>query len=145
MTRYLKAVCGTIDDWPARLEFYKNAKSANEEDPLVRKILFTDVECVSRTVERQKKKIITIQMQKSSLSFHADSHADTTTTQWYRFCALLFKIPKYAIPEIPKENFALQQGIDQYSDTHRCNTGSYICIYIPLINTCIRIAIPIAT
>ena len=123
MTRYLKAVCGTIEDWPARLEFYKNAESVDKEDLLIRKILFTDVECVSYT-ERRHKEIITIRMQESedSLSFYADTRI--TTMQWYRFCALLFKIPKCAIPEIPRENFALQQGIDQYSDSHKHDTGA---------------------
>ena len=57
---------------------------------------------------------VKIVMQKGkSLSFHADSHA--STMQWYKFCGLLFKIPKYAIPEICKENIALLQGIREYA------------------------------
>lgn len=124
-------MCGIIEDWPARLEFYKDAKSANE-DSIIRKILFTDVEYVRYIKKPQKPEIITIGMQEGneSLSFYADSHS--STMKWYRFCGLLFTIPRYAIPEIPKENVALQQAIDQYRYSHKYVAG--IAMYSYLYN-----------
>jgi len=120
-------VCGSIENWPARLEFYKDAESAND-DSIIRRILFTDVEYVRCVEKPQKLKVITIGLGirkgNESLSFYADSHS--STMKWYRFCGLLFKIPRYAIPEIPKENIALQQAIDHYHyhDSHKYNTGT---------------------
>ena len=123
MTRYLKAKCGIVEDWPARLECYEVAKSANEEESMLWRIYFTNVEYVNYTEKRQKGVIIMIGMQKGNkISFYADS--DTSTMQWYDFCSLLSKIPKYAIPRIPKENVALQQEIIRYNDLH--DAGTYI-------------------
>ena len=84
---------------------------------MIWRIYFTDVESVQYTEKRQKGVIITIEMKKGSrvTAFYADS--DTSTMKWFDYCALLFKIPKYAIPKIlPTENVALHQGITQYSN-----------------------------
>ena len=131
--RYIKALCGSIEDWLARLEIYEDDKSANENNSLILEILFTDVEYVDCTKMRQKE-VITIGMKNNkSFLFYADSHS--STARWHTFCGLLFTIPKYAIPEIPKENIALQQGINQYGGSRKCDTGIYsyihsICIVI---------------
>jgi len=116
-------LCGNNEDCPARLKAYEDVKSANKNDSMIWEILFTDIEDVCLT-ERQQKKVITIGMQKGnkSLSFYADSHG--STIQWFRLCGLLSKIPKYAIPRIPKDNVTLQQNIDQYNDSHKYYTGS---------------------
>ena len=132
MTRYLKAKCGIVEDWPARLECYKVAKSANEEESMLWRIYFTNVEYVNYTEKRQKGVVIMIGMQKGNeISFYADS--DTSTMQWYNFCSLLSKIPKYAIPRIPKENVALQQEIIHYNDLH--DAGTYILQMFVVQNT----------
>ena len=121
-TRYIKALCGCSEDWPARLRIYRDDKSATEEISVLQEILFTDVESVHCTKMWQKE-IVTIVLEKDNktLSFYADSCS--STKKWYRFCGLLFKIPKYTIPEIPKENIALQQGIERYSDSHKHSAG----------------------
>ena len=116
--RCLKAKCGIIEDWPARLECYEDVKP---EGSMIWRIYFTDVEYISYAEKRQKGVVITIGVQKSNeIQFFADS--DTSTMKWYIFCSLLFKIPKYAIPRIPKENIDLQQGIIHYNDLHDAGT-----------------------
>ena len=92
---------------------------------MIRRILFTDVKNISHTEERQGE-IITIKMQKDDnpLLFYADSQQ--STMKWYRYCSLLYKIPFYEIPEIPKGKIALRQpGIDRYCELHKCDTGTY--------------------
>ena len=113
----LKAKCGIIDGWDARLECYKDVKSANVEEPIMWRMFFTDVEEVHYIERRQKAAVIIMHMKKGNkIIFSGDS--DPSTKKWYNFCALLYKIPLYAIPEMPKENVALQQGIIQlqYND-----------------------------
>ena len=81
------------------------------------RMFFTDVEEVHYIERRQKAAVIIMHMKKGNkIIFSADS--DPSTKKWYNFCALLYKIPLYAIPEMPKENVALQQGIIQlqYND-----------------------------
>ena len=92
---------------------------------MIRRILFTNVKNISHTEERQGE-IITIKMQKDDnpLLFYADSQQ--STMKWYRYCSLLYKIPFYEIPEIPKGKIALRQpGIDRYCELHKCDTGTY--------------------
>lgn len=107
-------MCGNnAADQSARLEVYEDDKSANIEGSMIWKIMFTDVKNVSHTQERQKE-IITIRIQgdNKSVTFYADSQQ--STMKWYKCCVLLFKIPRYSIPEMPKENIALQQaGVGQ--------------------------------
>ena len=116
-------MCGSKEGWSARLEFYEDAKSASTEDLMIWEILFTHVKYVS-CKEEQQRQIITIGLERDSksLSFYADSHS--STIKWYMYCSLLLAIPKYTIPEIPKENDALQQGIVQYSDSHKSDAGA---------------------
>ena len=114
----MKAKCGNVEGWPARLECYKDVKSANEEESMIWRICFTDVEYVNSIERRQRGVVVTIGMQKGSkISFYTDS--DTSTMQWYNYCSLLFKIPKYAIP---RENVALQQEAFPFNDLHDAGT-----------------------
>ena len=84
---------------------------------MLQDILFTDIINVD-FMEMRQMKFIKIALQKDkSLSFYAESYS--STLQWHTFCGLLFTIPKYAIPEIPKENTSLYQGIHQYSNLHK--------------------------
>ena len=119
----MKAVCGSNEGCSAKLEL-KDTKSVNTEE-----IFFTDVNYVSFRDERRKK-IITIGLERSSnnISFCAGSHS--STIKWYTYCGLLLTIPQYAIPEIPKENVALQQGIKQMDDSTKFNASTYVAIYI---------------
>ena len=97
---------------------------------MIRKILFIDVKNVCHTEEKQGA-IITIRMQNDSEAdefflFYADSQQ--STMKWYRYCSLLFNIPKY---DIPKGNPALRQpGIDRYGEMHKCDTGIPVAIAI---------------
>ena len=69
-------------------------------------------------MEMRQIEFIKIALQKDeSLSFYAESYSNTMPC--YKFCGLLFTIPKHAIPEIPKENIALLQGIHRYSISHK--------------------------
>ena len=89
---------------------------------MLQEMLFTDVLNVE-IIEMRQMEFVKILIQKDkSLSFYADSH--TSTMQWYRFCGLLFKIPKNAIPEIPKDNIALLQGIHRYANSHSHSIGN---------------------
>ena len=81
---------------------------------MLQEILFTDVLIVEFIKMRQMEFVKIVMQKGKSLSFHAGSY--TSTMQWYKLCGLLFKIPKYAIPEIPKENIALLQGIRQHAE-----------------------------
>ena len=85
------------------------------------KILFIDIKDINHTEERQKE-VITIRLlgDKKSFLFYADSQQ--STMKWYRYCSLLFKIRKYAIPEIP--NAIKQMEISQYSDLHKYDKGT---------------------
>ena len=92
---------------------------------MILKILFIDIKDINHTEERQGE-VITIRLlgDKKSFLFYADSQQ--STMKWYRYCSLLFKIRKYAIPEIPKESVAIKQmEISQYSDLHKCDKGKY--------------------
>ena len=101
---------------PARLQVYEDAKSASKGKSSVWEILFTNVEYVDSTEERHKK-VVTIGTAKNHKRFSfyvADSH--TSTIKWFKYCGLLFAIPHYVIPEVPKENLDLQKIIDQCKD-----------------------------
>ena len=89
---------------------------------MLQEILFTDVINVEFIEMRQIQFVKILMLKGKSLSFYADSH--TSTLEWYKFCGLLFKIPMDAIPEIPKENIALLQGIHRYSNSHKHSTGA---------------------
>ena len=119
--RYIIALCGSIEEWPARLKVYRDDKTANEESLVLQEILFTDVINVEFIEIRQIQFVKILMLEGKSLSFYADSY--TSTMEWYKFCGLLFKIPTNAIPEIPKENIALLQGIHRYSNSHKHSTG----------------------
>ena len=97
---------------------------------MIRKILFIDVKNVGHTEERHGA-IITIKMLKDDKLFLFYADSQQSTMKWYRYCSLLFKIPKYDIPEIPKENIVLRQptaGIDRYGEMHKCDTGTHVCM-----------------
>ena len=112
----MKAVCGNNGEQSARLEVYEYFNSANVEGSMICKIVFTEVKNISYIEEKQKK-IIAMRMQKDNKSFLFYAESQQSTIKWYNCCILLFKIPKYAVPEIPKQNTALQQdeGIHMYS------------------------------
>ena len=119
----MKAKCGIIDGWPARLECYKDVKSANEEKSMMWSIHFTDVDYVSY-IERRQRGVVKIGLQKGNeVPFYA--YSDNSTMKWYNYCALLFKIPKYAIP---RENVALQQEEFYINDFH--DAGTYIHSFV---------------
>ena len=101
---------------------YARLELSNKEGSFLQQVLFSDVEYVSH-MEMRHKEAITIGMQgNKTFSFYADSQQ--STLKWYRYCSLLFKIPNYGIPEIPKEDFALRlPGISQYCESHKCDTG----------------------
>ena len=95
---------------------------------MLQEILFTDVLNVEYIELRQIELVKIVMPKDKILSFYADSY--DSTMQWFNFCGLLSKIPNYGIPEIPKENIALQQGIDQYSNSRKCDdTGNIMHIY----------------
>ena len=101
---------------------YKDDKTAKEEGSVLQEILFTDVINVEFVEMRQMQFVKILMVKGKSLSFYADSHA--STEEWHKFCGLLFNIPNYPIPEIPKENVALLQGIHRYSNLQKSNTGN---------------------
>ena len=126
-------MCGSKEGLSARLEFYEDANSASTEDLMIWQILFTDVKYVC-CKEEQQRKIITIGLEgsKESISFRICADSRSSTIKWYMYCSLLLAIPKYTIPEIPKENDALQQGIDRYSDSRKFDAGTYSYIAVCL-------------
>ena len=108
------------------MEVYEDYRS---KKLLIRKILFIDVKNVSHTEDKQGA-IITIKMRKDDEAdeflFYADSQQ--STMKWYRYCSLLFKIPKH---DIPKRNIALKQPvIDRYGEMHKCDIGMYLFMYM---------------
>ena len=122
--RYLKAVCGSSEGMPAKLQVYEDSKSVGKEKSLLHEILFTDVKFVDSTEERHKK-VVTIGMQNDNKDFTfyvADSH--TSTTKWFKYCGLLFAIPHYRIPEVPDENLILQKSIHQCKEQYK--SGMYV-------------------
>ena len=134
--KHLKAVSGCNGDQSARLELYEDCRCASREGSFIQYVLFADVEYVSH-MEMRHKEVITIGMQKGNktFSFYADSQQ--STLKWYRYCSLLFKIPNYGIPEIPKEDIAIQlPGIRDYCELHKCDTGMCVCVYM-----CVRVGV----
>ena len=89
---------------------------------MLQEILFTDVLNVEYKKMRQMEFVKILMQKDKSLSFYADSH--TSTMEWFNFCGLLFTIPKNAIPEIPRHNIALLQGIHRYANSHKHSTGN---------------------
>ena len=123
------------------MEIYEDYKSANQENLMIRKILFIDVKNISHTEERQGA-IVTIKMQKDDELFLLYADSQQSTMKWYRYCSLLLKIPKCDIPEIPKESIALRQtaaGIDSYGELHKCDTGTCMYVYSHVLYMCIYI------
>ena len=121
---------GCNGDQSARLELYEDYRCASKEGSFIQYVLFADVEYVSHK-EMRHKEVITIGMQKGNktFSFYADSQQ--STLKWYRYCSLLFKIPNYGIPEIPKEDVAIQlPGIRDYCELHKCDTGMCMCVCV---------------
>ena len=106
--KYLKALSGGNGDQSAKLEVYEDFDSASRGGPIICKIQFTDIKNVSCSGERQMK-IIVIRMQKNSTNFSFYTNSQHCTVKWYNCCVLLSKLPKYGIPEIPKEKTALLQ------------------------------------
>ena len=106
---YIRAVCESDEGCSARLKVYQDAKSAS-------------IDCKDVNYrEEQRKGIITIGLEGSNnknLSFSADN-----ALKWYTYCGLLLTIPQYTIPEIPKENAALQQAIDQFGNSQKYDAG----------------------
>ena len=132
-------MCGNNEGCSARLEVYKlkDIKSAklDSRDLMTTEILFTNVKYVSSisTREKHQKKIITIGLEKSSrnISFCANSYS--STVKWYTYYGLLLTIPKYSIAEVPQENVALQQGIEQMNDSNKYDSGSNVHKHVKCI------------
>ena len=127
----MKAVCGSNEGCSARLVVYKlkdtQYANADSKDLMTTEIFFTNVNYVSSREERRKT-IITIGLERSSnnISFCAGSHS--STIKWYAYCGLLLIIPKYTIPEIPKENVALKQAIKRMNDSSKCDASMYMML-----------------
>lgn len=128
----MKVVCGSNEGCSARLEVYKlkDTQYANvaSKDSMTTEIFFTNVNYVSSRKERRKT-IITIGLERSgnNISFCASSHS--STIKWYAYCGLLLMIPKYTIPEIPKESVALKQAIKRMNDSSKCDASTYTMLY----------------
>ena len=125
------------------MEVYEDYKSKRL---LIKKILFIDVKNVSHTEEEQGA-IITIKTQKDDegdefFLFFADSQQ--STMKWYRYCSLLFKIPKH---DIPKGNrIALRQPrIDRYGEMHKCDISTYVRTYLYIYSYMYIISVYIAS
>ena len=109
----LKAKCGIIDGWDARLECYKDVKSANIEGPIMWRMFFTDVEEVHYIERRQKAAVIIMHMKKGNkIIFSADSDPSTKNLSGIIFlhyftkyhCMLYQKCPK-KMSRFNKESF----------------------------------------
>jgi len=122
-SRYLEAVCGVNQDQPATLKVYKESLP-NSKDKIIQEIPFTDVKHVDHLEERLGK-IVVIKLFEGDSRFCFFADTVTATDEWFRCCGLLFSIPCYVIPEVPKESLVLQKFIDEHDDPQKFNASMW--------------------
>ena len=96
---------------------------------MLQETLFTDVLSVE-FIEMRQMEFVKIVMQKGKSLLFRTGSSYTSTMKWYKFCGLLFKIPKYAIPEIPKENNALLHKYAKRSTGNLIDNSLFSYIYM---------------
>ena len=105
--------------------------SIADDKSVMQEILFTNVKQVYYDHMKGRVGIVTIEMvtqDEDQLSFYADSSVSVSSIVWCDYCKFLHTIPYYAIPEVPQEDFLLQQSIEQYKDPRMFNAGTLYCI-----------------
>ena len=122
-SRYLEAVCGVSQDQPATLKVYKESLP-NFKDKIIQEIPFTDVKHVNHLEERHGK-IVVIELFEDNNCFSFFADTVTATDEWFRYCGLLFSIPCYVIPEVPKASLVQQRFIDEHDDPQKFNASMW--------------------
>lgn len=119
--KFLRACCGGLEDQPAKLELFEDAKAANKNKTKLAEIIFTKVKRIVNTNDDNKRLIVIEMHESDGICFYADN--ETEHKKWVRYCGLLSTIPNYSIPEEPKYNLVPQEFIDKYTDPGRFDAG----------------------
>ena len=128
MKWYLKAYCIGADGQPARLVVFENPKHANKGKPVIRVIQFSDVKSISSSDinKHHKKLIVLVVCNEDDFLFYVKSEDDHA--KWFGYCNVLFTMPMYVIPEIPKRNLVSRECTNKYSDPSKFGAGRYILL-----------------
>ena len=133
----MEAWCGSSKGEPAKLKIYTEFASTVEGKTVVKEILFTNIKRAYCPKDHDRR-VIAIEMfnDADQLLFYANSVGNST--RWFKYCALLLKIPCYFIPKLaneklgPKENTISQHIFSQYTnDLQRFNASMYNAFKYP--------------
>jgi len=119
-TRYLKITCGENGEQPVRLDVFVDAKSAAKEKSKVQEILFHAINDLRIHEDRS---INLKSFNGTELWFRAKS--DDEQEKWIQFCALLYDLPYYFIPQKPNYNLVPRNIIARYDDPTEFNAGMF--------------------
>ena len=123
MKCYLKGFCIGADGQPARLLLFENSKQASKGKPVLREIQFSVVKSISSSdINKHEKKLIVIVVGGEDVFLFfvksEDAHA-----KWLGYCKMLFTLPQYIIPEIPKRNLVSKECASKYTDPSKFNAS----------------------
>ena len=96
------AICGGIENQPAKLELFKCDQGVATVK--ITELSFCKVTCVylQQTAEhiKQLQSITLILDDGRQFSFYTESDAELK--RWLECCIVLYRIPNYSVPELPK-------------------------------------------
>ena len=124
---------GISEKEPAKLKLYQDLISICKENSVILEILFTDVKRVNPLKDIGRDGIIAIEMANRDVDqflFYADSSFKDSAA-WLNYCDILLTIPCCVIPDVPQDNFLLQQSTKLNIKPRVFNAGTYI------INFCV--------
>jgi len=115
----MKVFCIGVDGQPARLEAFQNSKHASKGYPVLRAIKFSEVTSISPSdINKRDKKIIVIVVSSGNdFLFYVNSQDDHA--KWLGYCKMLFTLPQYIIPEIPKWNLVSKKCASKFTDPRK--------------------------
>jgi len=112
-----------VDGEPARLAVFESSKHASKGKPVLRIIQFADVKYISSSdINKHQKKLIDIVVAiGDDFLFYVKS--ENNHMKWLGYCNVLFTLPSYVIPEIPKRSLVSQECANRYTDPSRFGAG----------------------
>ena len=111
--------------WPTRAVF-ENSKYASKGKPVLRVIQFSDVKSISSSNinKHQKKLIVVVVCNGDDFLFFVKSEDEHA--KWLGYCNVLFTLPNYIIPEIPKRNLVSKECAKKYTDPSKFGAGKHM-------------------
>jgi len=93
---------------------------------VLRVIQFSDVKSISSSEinKLQKKLIVVVVSNGDDFLFHVKSEDDHV--KWLGYCNVLYTLPNYVIPEIPKRSLISKECTIKYTDPSKFGAGKYM-------------------